>query len=79
MPQKHGFNEAALEHGLLSGSQLDALCPDLEAIRLGCEHAGSCSWWALRSRRIARLQQRVEVFSEAVSKFAVPIDGPLHE
>jgi hypothetical protein len=26
-----GFCEAALEHGLLSGSQLDALRPDLEA------------------------------------------------
>ena len=26
-----GFTEAALEHGLLSGSQLDALRPDLEA------------------------------------------------
>ena len=26
-----GFGEAALEHGLLSGSQLDALLPDLEA------------------------------------------------
>jgi hypothetical protein len=26
-----GFSEAALEHGLLSGSQLDALRPDLEA------------------------------------------------
>jgi hypothetical protein len=26
-----GFSDAALEHGLLSGSQLDALRPDLEA------------------------------------------------
>jgi hypothetical protein len=26
-----GISEAALEHGLLSGSQLDALRPDLEA------------------------------------------------
>jgi hypothetical protein len=26
-----GFSEAALDHGLLSGSQLDALRPDLEA------------------------------------------------
>ena len=30
-----GFSEAALEHGLLSASQLDALRPDLEAILPG--------------------------------------------
>ena len=30
-----GFSEAALEHGLLPGSQLDVLRPDLEAILPG--------------------------------------------
>jgi hypothetical protein len=39
-----GFSEAALEQGLLSTLQLDAIRRDLEAVCRGCAHVGSC-WW----------------------------------
>ena len=49
-----GFAEAALEQGLLSGSRLDALRPDLEASLPACERAGSCSSGSPRRSRSSR-------------------------
>ena len=36
-----GLSEAALEHGLLSTLQLDAIRQDLEVVSLGCAHVAS--------------------------------------